>query len=126
MPRLVEQPPEDVPLARHTQRAGFTRQVKRTAGRAAGPKTAPSLLPTDESCAGTGHDMGTPLTNEGHGSGVVESSESAHGTACSARTDTDWIYNGTSGGTSILEAGGDIKITILALAANHIPYSDSA
>jgi len=48
MPRLVKKPPEDVPLARHTQRAGFTRQVKRKAGRAAGPKTAPSLLPTNQ------------------------------------------------------------------------------
>ena len=117
MPRLVEQPPEDVPLARHTQRAGFTRQVRR----AAGPRTAPSLLPTDESYAGTGHDMGTALTNEGHSSGVV----SAHGTAGSGRTDTNWSDNGTSWGTSILEAGGDIKITTLALATNHIPYSDS-
>jgi len=66
MPRLVEQAPEDVPLARHTQRAGFTRQVKRKAGRAAGPKTAPSLLSIDESYAGTDHDIGIALTNEGH------------------------------------------------------------
>jgi len=48
MPRLVKKPPEDVPLARHTQRAGFTRQVKRKAGREDGPKTAPSLLPTNQ------------------------------------------------------------------------------
>jgi len=125
MPRLVEQSPEEVPLARHTQRAGFTRQVKRKAGRAAGPKTSPGLLPTDESYAGTGHDMTTALTNEGHSSGVVESSESAHGTAGSGRTDTDWSDNGTPGGTGILETGGDIKITTLALAMNHIPDSDS-
>ena len=102
MPRLVEQPPEDVtvPLARHTQRAGFTRQVKRKAGRAAGPKTAPSLLLTDESYAGTDHDTGTALTNEGHSNGLVESSGSAHGTAGSGRTETDWSDNGTSGGTT--------------------------
>jgi len=125
VPRLVEQPPENVPLARHTQRAGFTWQVKCKAGRAAGPKTAPSLLPTDESYAGTGHHMGTALTNEGHSSGLVESSEFAHGTAGSGRTDTDWSDNGTSGGTSILEAGGDTKFTTLALATNHSPYSDS-
>jgi len=126
MSRLVEQQPDDVPLARHTQRAGFTRQVKRKAGQAAGHKTAPSLLPTDESYVGTSHNMGTALTNEGHSSDVVESSEIAHGTAGSGRTDTNWSDNGTPGGTSILEAGGDIKITTLALVLNHIPDSDSA
>jgi len=100
MPRLVQQPPEDVSLAHHTQRAGFTRQVKRKARRAAGPKTAPSVLLTHESYAGTGHDMGTAPTNEGHSSGVVESIGSARGNAGSGRTETDWSDNGTSGGTT--------------------------
>jgi len=66
------------------------------------------------------------LTNEGHSNGVVDSSGSAHGTGGSGRTETDWSDNGTSGGTSNPEAGGDTKITTLALATNHTPYSDSA
>jgi len=70
--------------------------------------------------------MGTALTDEGYSSNEVESSEIAHVTAGSGRTDTDWSNNDTPGGTSILEAGGDIKITTLALVMNHIPDSDSA
>jgi len=57
---------------------------------------------------------------------VVDSGGDAHGTAGSERTETDCSDNGTSGGTSNPEAGGVTKITTLALATNHSPYSDSA
>jgi len=126
MPRRVEQLSEDVPQARHTQRAGSTRQVKRKAGRAAGPKTAPSLLHIDEFYAGIDHDMGTTLTNEGHSNSAVDTSGSAHGTVDSGRTETNWSGNGTSGGTSNPETGGETKIATMAFVTNHSPCPDNA
>jgi len=50
----------DTPLTQHknTQRAGFTRQSKRKAGRAARPKPAPSPVQYGASYAGNDHDMG--------------------------------------------------------------------
>jgi len=77
MPRRVEQLSEDGPPARHTQRAGFTRQLKRKAGRAVGPMTAPSLLQNNEPCTGIDHDMGTAIANEGHSNGAVNTSGSS-------------------------------------------------
>ena len=90
------------------------------------PSTAPSLLHNDESYTGINHDMGTALTNEGHSNSAVDTGGSAHGTADSGRTETDWSCNVTSGGTSNPDTGGETKIATMAFAKNHSPCPDNS
>jgi hypothetical protein len=52
-------------------------------------------------------------------------SGSAHDTADSGRTETDWSGNGTSRGTINPETGGETKIAIEAFATNYPPCPDN-
>ena len=70
--------------------------------------------------------MGTALANEGHSNGAVNTSGSAHGTADSGRTETDWSGNGISGGTSNPKTGCETKIVFEAFTTNHSPCPDNA
>ena len=119
MLRRVEQLTGDTPPTRqeNTQRAGFTRQSKRKAGRAAGPKTAPSDAPY----AGIDHDMGTALDSEGHSNSAANICGSAHGTADSGQAETDG--NGAPGVMSNPGAGGGTRAAIEAFATNYCPYN---
>jgi len=119
--RRAEQLTGDTPPTwqKNTQRAGFTRQSKRKAGRAAGHKTAPSPIQYDAPYAGIDHDMGTALHSEGHSNGAANICGSAHGTTDSGKAETDGSGDGASVVMSNPGAGGGTRAAIEAIVTNY-------
>jgi len=123
--KRVEQVTGDTTQTRqkNIQGAGFTRQSKRKAGRAAGPKTAPSPILYDAPYAENNHDMGTTLDSDGHSNGAANSYVSADGTADNGKVETDGSGDGVPGAMNNSGADDGTGATIETFVMDYCPCS---